>query len=545
MKILFDTNVLIPLEPTSSSDAEAGTPNAVELIRFSFSGKHQVYYHPATKRDIEQDRDGQRRDLRQILLSKYLELSHPPVVTKAMEAAVGTAAEGTNDWVDNQLLAAVAGNSVDILVTEDQDIFRKANRLELEDRVLSVKQAIAYIHDLFDKTPSPPPAIRNVKAHELEEDDPIFGSLRADYRDFNGWMAKCKREHRQAWVVDVLGAGYGALAIVKPEEKPDVQLRGKVLKVCTFKVSENHDGLKLGELLLKAVLEFATTNGYDWLYLTTHPKQAQLIGFMAAFGFEEAGTKASTGEVVLSKPLTFSLEEYYSLGPLAFHIRFGPLAFKKVVVPAFVVPILPRYHGMLFPELEPQVELLPGRAPFGNSIRKAYLCHSKIRKIEPGSVLLFYRSREKPRVVTVGIAERTFVSGDPVKITQFVGKRTVYRFEEIEKMSNGQEVLAILFRQARRLAEPIALSELKEHGALTGAPQSIVTVRNGSPNGWKGSLAFDTPALRRAYHGRQEAGGVSEGPVCEGCFSRRDVCNVPGQESGWDLRGRRHRGRLH
>jgi hypothetical protein len=44
-------------------------------------------------------------------------------------------------------------------------------------------------------------------------------------------------------------------------------------------------------------------------------------------------------------------------------------------------------------------------------------------------------------------------------------------------MSDGQKVLAILFRQARRLAEPIALSELKEHGALTGAPQSIVTVR--------------------------------------------------------------------
>jgi hypothetical protein len=31
-----------------------------------------------------------------------------------MEAAVGTAAEGTNDWVDNQLLAAVAGNASEL-----------------------------------------------------------------------------------------------------------------------------------------------------------------------------------------------------------------------------------------------------------------------------------------------------------------------------------------------------------------------------------------------------------------------------------------------
>ena len=305
MKLLIDTNVLIPLEPTSGKDVEVGTKKAAELIRYAFSGGHQIYYHPAAKVDLEQDRDEERREMRKTLISKYIELPHPPSVPSKMDVKIGSEPEGSNDWIDNQLLASVVGNAVDLLVTEDQKIFRKAHRLDLEDRVLSVNQAVTYLHDLFDKTPTPPPAIRSVKTHELDETDPIFESLRLDYNDFDRWLAKCKREHRNAWVVDVLGEKYAAIAIVNHEEKPDIPLQGKVLKVCTLKVSENHDGLKLGELLLKSVINFAAVNRYDWLYLTTHPRHAQLLGFLRAFGFRETGTKESTGEILLSKPMTF------------------------------------------------------------------------------------------------------------------------------------------------------------------------------------------------------------------------------------------------
>ena len=90
---------------------------------------------------------------------------------------------------------------------------------------------------------------------------------------------------------------------------------------------------------------------------------------------------------------------------------------------------------------------------------------------------MFYRSRERPRVFTIGVAEKTLVSDDPGKVAKFVGKRTVYRYDEIVNMCKSKTVLAILFRQAMRLSEPISLAELVTHQVLTGAPQSIVTIR--------------------------------------------------------------------
>jgi len=40
--------------------------------------------------------------------------------------------------------------------------------------------------------------------------------------------------------------------------------------------------------------------------------------------------------------------------------------------------------------------------PFGNALRKAYLCHASTRRLEPGAPLLFYRSKDEKAVFVVG-----------------------------------------------------------------------------------------------------------------------------------------------
>jgi hypothetical protein len=473
MKFLIDTNIFIPLEPTSHSEIESGTLTAAQFNRLTIESGHQVYVHPVTLLDIKQDQDQNRRKMREILFEKYPKLPDPPEVFSDLSNILGNPSPYTNDWIDNHLIAALASNAVDLLVTEDRKIHKKAQRLDLQERVTTVIDAISILQNLFDRSPIPPPAVKETKAHTLDENDPIFDSFRSDYPGFNDWLNRCKLDHRHTWVIEGNNKHLAAVCIIKPE-KDVLSLSGKVLKICSFKVSENHGGNRFGELLLKTIFAYVEKNKYNWIYVTVFERHSNLLGLLTDFGFKNIGI-SKLGENILAKPLIFSEDDLNKMSPLDFNISFGPSAIKFMDVPAFIVPIQPRYHRILFPEMEKQFELIPGLYPYGNAIRKAYLSNSIIRKIEPGSTLLFYRSEDLQSIAVLGVVEGTLVSSSPVEIARYVGKRTVYMFKEIETMCK-KPVLAILFRQARILNNPIPFKELVKNDIIKKAPQSIATI---------------------------------------------------------------------
>jgi len=482
VKFLIDTNIFIPLEPTRPSDVEIGTPAVTELARLMTEARYQMYVHPCAREDIRHDDDAARRELREIQINKYLPLPEPPPPSSRLERILGPREFGTNDWVDHQLLAALEAEAIDVLITEDRSLIRKAVLLGLGDRINTIAEAVSFLRDLFDKVPSPPPSISSIRAHSLNEADPIFHSLRGDYPGFDVWLQRCKRGHRLAWIVESYGADYAGVCVVKQESPNEFDLIGKVLKICTFKISEQHNGLRLGELLLKAIFDHAFSNNYDMIYVTVFDKYRDLLWLLDKFGFEDSDCRTDLGEIVMVKPLSFTEEDRTSLDPLAFNIRYGPSAMKFESVPAFVVPIQPRFHRVLFPEAESQLPLMPDRHPCGNSIRKAYLSNAVIRLIKRGDILLFYRSGDIRGVTAIGVVEDTHVSCLPTDIAHFVWNRTVYRFSDIVHLCQ-KDVLAILFRQSRILKDPIPLDQLIARGFLSAAPQSIIQLPE-EASGW-------------------------------------------------------------
>jgi len=475
VKFLIDTNVLIALEPAAISDLEPGTNAVFEFARRVSESGGQLYIHPAACVDIERDKNKRRRELRLTVLNRYPSLPDPPALSPQLEQVLGRAERHSNDWVDNLLLAALKADAVDVLVTEDNRIRAKATRLNLDTRVATVAEAVSLVRDLFDKVPSPPPAVERVSAHCLDETDPIFESFRPDYPDFDKWLRKCKREQRSALVIYGDPNTLAAICIYKHEELPPFGLTGKVLKICSFKVSGDYNGFRYGELLLKSVFDYANSNNYDWVFVTAFEKYRNLIVLLEEFGFQSTEETTSLGELVLTKPMSFTETERESLDSLSFNTRYGPSAIKLVGVPTFIVPIRPAYHRLLFPEGKGQLDLMAGKHPFGNSLRKAYLSNASIRIITRGSNILFYRSADVRGVTCLGVVEETMVSSSPDKIAGYVGKRTVYTFREIVELC-AREVLAILFRQARILDRPITLEELKQNGVISAAPQSIGSV---------------------------------------------------------------------
>jgi predicted RNA-binding protein with PUA-like domain len=161
-----------------------------------------------------------------------------------------------------------------------------------------------------------------------------------------------------------------------------------------------------------------------------------------------------------------------SLSPFDFHLRFGPRAVSFYNNSSFIVPIVPNYHKLLFPELEKQSSLISDLRPCGNSIRKAYLCHANTNKLSRGDNVLIYRSNDISSLTAIGVVEDTLRSGDPDAIARYVGSITVYRYDEICALCY-KPILAIKFRFVKELDKPISLKQLKDNHIIKGPPQSI------------------------------------------------------------------------
>lgn len=471
MKFLIDTNIFIPLEPTAPEESKPLRSTATLFAQKANELGFPLFVHSAQRQDICGDRDASRRELRKTLLGKYPTLPNPPPSSR-VDAILGIPDEQSHDWVDHQLLAAVYADAVDSLVTEDIGIHRKAKRLSLHHRVAYLTEALTEVDALSDKAPPALPAVQSTKAHNLDASDHIFVAVRQDYPEFDQWLLKCKREHRQAWIVHAPDTTYAGVSIVKREEQADLGMPGKTLKICMFKISDTHTGFRYGELLLRDVLKYAESNQFQFLFVEVFPKQERLIAFLNDFGFYDLNSNTRRGELRLAKRLSFTDDDIGALDPLEFNRRFGPSAMKWRNVSAFVVPIKPKYHDVLFPEATQQVQFFEGERACGNALRKAYLCNSVSRELRSGSILAFYRSEDAKAITVLAVVEDTLVSDTPTKIARFVGKRTVYPYKEIQRLCR-KPVLAILFRQTRVLRSPFKLDNLLRNRIIAAAPQSI------------------------------------------------------------------------
>lgn len=478
MKILIDTNILIPLEPVHSTDIEPQRSAALDFASLCRNNNIEIFLHPEGRKDISNDKDKISKQIRIDAYKKYKELMHPPIPSEEMLSIIGKPRPGSHDEIDTNMLASVFHNANDYFITEDQGLRKKAKILGLQDRVLSLNEALDLLSRLFPGKVQIPEIVERLPVYNLNDKDPIFQSIRDSYPGFDEWLQKCKKEHRESLVIKGEN-NLAGLCIFTEETKDQIEgKRGKVLKLNTFKISPDFSGYKLGELLLKSVIRIARHEKFHHLYLTTHEEQSSLLAFLEDFGFRILAKRNERGELLLVKDI-FPTTEVPVLPGLEFQIRYGPGIEQLEGISYYFIPIQPQYSRLLFRETERQGELFKEFVPVENTIRKAYLSHSSNKQLAPGDILLFYRSEDVRSIVAIGICESIFRSQDPKEIIRKIGQRTVYSLSEIENLAK-KEVLVVLFRESRILGRPISFDELSRMGAVKGSIQSIQKVKEES-----------------------------------------------------------------
>jgi len=163
---------------------------------------------------------------------------------------------------------------------------------------------------------------------------------------------------------------------------------------------------------------------------------------------------------------------------LAYAIKYYPYS-KLRNCSAYLVPITPRFHEILFPELRIQTDLFEGpRISAGNAIKQAYLCKSNTKSIKAGDLLFFYRTDDSKAITTYGVVDQFHIESDPEKILQWVSKRTVFSGEDISSMASAAKhgVRVILFRLMGHLESPLSYSRLQKLRIVSGPIQSVTNI---------------------------------------------------------------------
>ncbi|TXR46415.1 GNAT family N-acetyltransferase [Phyllobacterium endophyticum] len=485
-RILIDTNILFRLEDNDPTPA-----NYAQFSRLCAENNITLHVHQASVDDIERDKDKLRKTVSKSKLAKYAILKKSFRNADQLETDFGYS-RNDNDISDCHILSTVKDDLVDFVVTEDLGLHKRAERIGLSDRLLNLRQIIDLLEDKYANVLVNLQLINERFCYEIDLSDAIFDSIREDYDDFDIWFAKCRTEKRKCWIINDESTIAGVVIFNDETDKlKEWPLAGrKVLKICTFKISEKYRGGRLGEQFVRQILWYAYENRYESVYLTAFAKQDILINLISYYGFREVG-RSSADEICFEKEWV-NVKEI----PDRFHAaRFDYPRLPAFSSDAFLVPIKYAFTQRLFPEIDSlshrgqlslfhAVGIKSDRDTLipSTSIRKAYVCNAAIDSIASGSDLYFYQTVCENEgisqcLVAHGIVDDYITVQNIENLVAATAKRTVYSSSELLTILQKRNPTRVIrFIHMGYLTPLINLKMLKFQEIVKGHPQSIVRV---------------------------------------------------------------------
>jgi predicted nucleic acid-binding protein len=435
MRVLLDTNIIIYRENKKMTNYSIG-----HLFRWLDKLKYNKLIHPLSKKEISQYKYADPAEAMILKLDAYEEMKTQAPMAKEVADLAVTFDKDENDRIDTALLNEVFHGRVDILITEDKKLRKKADMLGIGHKVLSIN---TFISSATNENPElieyKALAVQKKIVGSIDVNNEFFDSLRNAYSGFDNWFAqKC---NDNAYICeDDTGHILGFLYLkteTQDENYFDISPRffpKKRLKVGTFKVDAT--GFRLGERLIKIILDNAIERNVDEAYVTLYenrPELETLYTLLSRWGFEQYGSKVTTGESVLVKQMKFYDEN------LSTKQNYPNLLYDKQ---KFILPIYPQYHTSLLPDSilhNENEDDFVAKTPYRYALQKVYISWSRERDINSGDIVLFYRTgiegnKKYTSVLTTVCVVDEIRSGFTSKedFMKQCQNRSVFRTEELE-----------------------------------------------------------------------------------------------------------------
>lgn len=477
MKALLDTNIIIHREANKIVSQDIGI-----LYRWLDRGLYTKCIHSATIEEVKKNPCKETVDLFLVKLESYEIIDIPSPLQDEVKTVSRHFDTTENDKVDTILLNEIFVERVDILITEDKKIHRKAKELGIKDKVFT-------IDSFLEKTFAEHPELVNYKVLNVQKlkfgkidlNDTFFDTLKEDYLGFNKWFIRKYDEEAYITINSNNGMLLSFLYLKVEDENenysninPQFSAKRR-LKVGTFKVISN--GFRLGERFVKIIFDNALKNQVQEIYVTIYnkrPEQRKLIELLEQWGFVLWGKKGEELVYVRDFSPKFDINNLKCCFPY--------ISKEKNV---YIVPIYPEYHTELLPDSilntespEEFIEDFPHR----NCINKVYVS----RAMEPypsiGDILVFYRTGGYYKSVITTIGEVVEVKADFQDENDFIlycRKKSVYPELALREMwrYSTRKPFVVNFLYTYSFPHRINMKELIDLKVLQGV--------NDAPRGFK------------------------------------------------------------
>ncbi|HYU99248.1 MAG TPA: PIN domain-containing protein [Pyrinomonadaceae bacterium] len=480
MRVLLDTNIIIHREASFVVMKEIG-------VLFNWLDKlgYSKCIHPVTINEIEKHRDKRVVETFKAKIKNYTELKTEAPETPAIQN-LRLNDQSENDKNDSTLLKEVYASRVDLMISEDGGVRRKAGILGITDRVLT-------IDEFLEKVTAEHPDLASYKVLAVKREhfgninlaDPFFDSFKRDYVEFAEWfnrkadevayICKSERDELIAFLYVKLEDEREPYSDIEPPFRPRHRL-----KVGTFKVSMN--GYKLGERFLKIIFDNAVRQNVDEIYVTIFDKdtdQRRLITLLSDWGFRKHGVKRSKS----GDELVYVRDFAPKADPANPALTYPYVSAKQR---KFIVAIYPQYHTELLPDsilrTESATNYLENR-PNRNALRKVYISRSHRKDMVSGDIIVFYRTASGGAghytsvATTLGVVESVI---HPVpSLEDFIRlcrKRSVFSDDELKQHWNYYPKLKpfiVNFLFIHSFPKRPNLATLKEEKIIVDAPRGF------------------------------------------------------------------------
>ena len=187
MRVLLDTNILIHREAASIVREDIGT-----MFYWLDKLSHVKCIHPVSIEEIKKHQDERVRTTFLAKLQSYHVLQTLAALGPAVQE-VGKGDASENDRNDTLLVNELFSDRVDLLISEDRGVHRKASLLGVADRTFT-------IDDFLEKVTAENPGLVDYKVLSVRKNllgnvdvrHPFFDSFREDYGGvaFDKWFSR-------------------------------------------------------------------------------------------------------------------------------------------------------------------------------------------------------------------------------------------------------------------------------------------------------------------------------------------------------------------